>query len=81
MSATIIHCDVNMTGQRVMVFARIVLVLPLVTHVTNVCLTTMKRCCLLTIQIDVKVSSGMWIFILLRLCGVVLYGVGRYGMV
>lgn len=66
-SVIIIHQDVNMTKPRVMVSARIVLVSPLVTHVTNVCLTTMKCCYPLTIQIDVKVSCGL---LILNCCAV-----------
>ena len=57
MNATTIPQGVNMTRLRVMVFARTVLISPLVTHVTSVYHTIMKLCIQLTIQTDAKVSS------------------------
>ena len=56
-NATTIRQGVNMTGLRVMVFARTVLVLQLVIHVTNAYHTIMRHHFQLTIQTDVKVSS------------------------
>ncbi len=51
-----------MTRSKIMVCARTVLVLPLVTGVTNVYHTTLKHCYQLNIQTNAKVSCEICFF-------------------